>query len=114
MLQIYHNPRCRKSRETLSIIQNSNQQVEIIEYLKNPPSKAELKELIRKMDVEVEDILRKNEKLYKENYKGKEIPTEKWIEILTENPILIERPIVIKGAKAILGRPPEKVRELLD
>jgi len=81
--------------------------------LEETPSKEQLKKIIGKLGIRVEQIIRKNEAIFKENYKGKEISEEEWYGILAENPILIERPIVVKGNKAILGRPPENVRELL-
>ena len=113
-MKIYHNPRCRKSRETLNIIEQHNLEVEIIEYLKYPPDKKTLMQILKKLGMRAEEIIRKNEAIWKENYKGKEYSEEQLIDILTENPKLIERPIVVSGKKAILGRPPENVLSLLD
>jgi len=113
MLTIYHNPRCGKSRQTLKIIEDSKTTVEVIKYLEETPSKEQLKKIIGKLGLRIEQIIRKNEAVFKEKYKGMEIQEEEWYGILAENPILIERPIVVKGNKAILGRPPENVRELL-
>ncbi len=113
MLKIYHNPRCAKSRQTLQLIQEAGREAEIIEYLKTPPSEKELKDLIQKLGIAAEDLVRKNEAIYKEKYKGKKFSEEEWLKILSENPKLIERPIVVKGPKAVLGRPPESVNELL-
>lgn len=113
MLKIYHNPRCGKSRQTLKLIQEDNKEVEIIEYLKTPPTYDELTEVISKIGIKPEELIRKGEKIFKENYKGKSLTDEEWITAMVENPILIERPIVIKGDKAIIGRPPENVQELL-
>ena len=113
MLTIYHNPRCRKSRETLNFIIEAGHEVDIIEYLKDPPSEENLKQIIKKLGISVVDLLRKNEAIFKEKYKGKEISEDQWIKILSENPILIERPIVVKDEDAILGRPPENVLKLL-
>ena len=112
-MKIYHNPRCRKSRETLALIQENDQEAEIIRYLETPPSREELKLLLQHLGISAADLVRKGEKLYKEQFKGKEISEEEWLDILTENPILIERPIVVKGARAIIGRPPERVLDLL-
>ena len=112
-MKIYHNPRCRKSRETLEIIQNSGAETEIIEYLKNPFNEAELKDLVGKLGIEAKDLLRKGENIFKEKYKGKDLSEDQWIKAMAENPILIERPIVVKGDKAVLGRPPENVKNLL-
>ena len=113
MLSIYHNPRCGKSRQTLKIIDDSGSEVEIIEYLKVTPSESELKNVLKKLGVRPQEIIRKGELIFKENYKGKTFTDEEWIRILVKNPILIERPIVVKGDQAILGRPPENVKKLL-
>jgi len=113
MLRIYHNPRCSKSRETLKIIEQNPEKVQIIEYLKLPPTEDELRDIINKLGIRPEQLIRKNENLFKENYKGKEYSDDEWIHILAGNPILIERPIVLNEERAVIGRPPEKVRELL-
>lgn len=112
-LKIYHNARCAKSRETLELISSSGADVVIVDYLKTPPNFAELKDLLLRLHINAEQLVRKSEALYKSNYKGKKFNEDEWITILTENPILIERPIVVKGNKAILGRPPENVLALL-
>ncbi len=113
MLTIYHNPRCRKSRETLALIEQSGTKVQIVEYLKEAPSADELKALLAKLGISAEQLLRKNEAIFKENYKGKDLSEDEWVQAMVENPKLIERPIVVKGDRAILGRPPENVNELL-
>lgn len=110
---IYHNPRCRKSRETLNLIQEKGVEPEIVEYLKNPPTKAELRGILKKLNLTAMEIVRKGEAIYKENYKGKDLNEEDLLTMLVENPKLIERPIVIEGDKAVLGRPPENVLEIL-
>jgi len=112
-MKIYHNPRCSKSRETLKMIQEKQPEVEIVDYLKNPPSTAEIKNLLQKLNMKAEELLRKNEDIYKKQFKGKNFNEEEWIQIMSENPKLIERPIVVKGNKAVLGRPPENVESLL-
>ncbi len=112
-ITIYHNTRCSKSREACSILQDENIPFETIEYLKNPPTQSEIKDLLKKLGMKAEDIVRKGEPLYKEKFKDKKYSETEWIKILSENPILIERPIIVKGNKAIIGRPPEKVLELL-
>lgn len=110
---IYHNPRCRKSRETLEIIKSNGVEPDIVEYLKNPLTESQLTELLEKLGIDAEDLIRKGESVYKEKYKGKDLNQQGWIKAMVENPVLIERPIVVKGKKAVLGRPPEKVEELL-
>lgn len=112
-MKIYHNPRCSKSRKTLELIQQAGQEVEIIDYLNHVPNEAELINVIKLLGIKAEDLVRKNEEVYKEKFKGKKITQQEWVKILIEHPKLIERPIVIKGNKAIIGRPPEKVLELL-
>lgn len=83
-----------------------------MEYLINPPNKIELKEVLKKLGMKPGQIIRKGEAIYKENYKGKSYTDEEWIEIMANNPILMERPIVVKGNKAVMGRPPENVIDL--
>ncbi len=112
-MKIYHNPRCSKSRQTLQIIQDANTDVEIVEYLNTIPSKNELKEILKKLGMKAEEIIRKGGNDFKENFKGKNLSEEEWIEAMIKYPKLIERPIIIKGNKAVLGRPPENVKELL-
>lgn len=112
-MKIYHNPRCRKSRETLQIIKEAGIEPEIVEYLKTSPSTTELKSLLEKLQMPAEKLVRKGEKVYKEQYKGKSFSDEEWRQIISENPILMERPVVVTDKKAVIGRPPENVRELL-
>ena len=111
-LTIYHNPRCRKSRETLQIIMEKGIQPTIVEYLKNTPSKEELQNVIDKLGLKPESLVRKGEKVFKDNFKGKNFNDQEWLEILAKHPVLIERPIVIKDETALIGRPPESVLEL--
>ncbi|MEJ8802647.1 arsenate reductase (glutaredoxin) [Pontibacter sp. H249] len=113
MIKIYHNPRCSKSRQTLELITTAGQQPQVVEYLKTPPTGTELKDLLQKLNLKPEQLLRKGEQLYKDEYKGKQLTDEEWIQVMVENPVLIERPIVVKDNKAVLGRPPENVLELL-
>lgn len=112
-MKIYHNPRCRKSRETLNIIQNHGIEPEIVLYLETPPSRKEIEDLLDKLKMKAFDLVRKEEKLYKEEFRGKELSEEEWIAIMADNPKLIQRPVVVKGKKAIVGRPPESVHVLL-
>ncbi len=113
MIKIFHNPRCRKSRETLELVKEKEEEVEIIEYLKTPPTVAELSQIIDLLGVKPEDLVRKNETLFKEKFKGQSFSDAQWIQILADHPKLIERPIVIHGSDARVGRPPEKVLEIL-
>lgn len=111
-MKIYHNPRCRKSRETLELIKAQGIEPEVVEYLKDVPSNQEMKELLMKLNMGASDLVRKVEKEYKEKYKGKNFNEDEWIQIMLESPKLIERPIVVRGNKAVLGRPPENVESL--
>jgi len=112
-MKIYHNPRCSKSRQTLELLKSKGVEPEVIEYLKDIPTKAELKAIIGKLGIKPEQLLRKGEKDFKENFKGKSLSDAQWIDAMIQYPKLIERPIVIDGDKAKLGRPPEQVLELL-
>ena len=110
---IFHNNRCSKSREALELLNENNCEIEIRDYLKIPPSKKEIKEILSMLNCKPIDIVRKTEPIYIENYKDKKITDAKWIEILSTHPILIERPIVIDGDKAVIGRPPKLVIDLI-
>jgi arsenate reductase len=112
-MKIYHNPRCTKSRQTLQLIESAGKEVEIVEYLTDTPSRSELKKIIALLGITPEQLLRKNEDVYKEKFKGKTFTDDEWIQIMIENPKLIERPIVIQGDKSVLCRLPEKVKMLL-
>jgi len=111
-MKIYHNPRCRKSRETLKILEENSSDIEIVEYLKTPPSYAELKDVLMKLNMSASELIRKSEAIFKEKFKGKDFSEEEWIQVMIENPKLIERPIVVRNNKAVLGRPPENVEQL--
>ena len=113
-IQIYHNPRCSKSRQTLALIEEKNLQPEIVLYLENTPDASEIKEILGKLGITARELLRKGEQAYKDNHlSDKELSDDALIEAMTKFPKLIERPIVIKGNKAVLGRPPENVLELI-
>ena len=112
-MKIYHNPRCSKSRNTLSIIQKMGNEVEIIEYLNSPPTAKELEVILEMLNIQPIELIRKNEIIWRENYRRKQMTEDEIINAMRENPKLIERPIVIKNGKAIIGRPPEKVLNLL-
>ena len=112
-MEIYHNPRCQKSRQTLKILQDAEVEFQIRKYLDHPPSKAELEAIVKKLDIAPAALVRTSEKLYTDHYKGKELTDEEWIEAMVQNPKLIQRPIVIDGDRAVIGRPPENVRDLL-
>lgn len=113
MINIYHNPRCTKSREGLSILEDSGQDFKIIKYLDDSPSQEGLKIIIKKLGIKPIDLIRKQEKIWKENFKTKDLSDSEIIKALHDFPKLIERPIVINGEKAIIGRPPEDIKGIL-
>jgi len=112
-MKIFHNQRCSKSRQGLALLENSNQNFEIVDYQNNPPTIEELKEILGMLDFIPIQLIRKNEAIWKENYKGKDLSDDEIIVAMHNHPKLIERPIVIKGNKAVLGRPPENIQKLL-
>lgn len=111
--KIYHNPRCGKSRATLALLRDNGIEPEIVEYLKQPPSAAELKSILAALGMKPEQLVRRGEDVFKTTYAGKTLTDAQWIDALVKHPILIERPIVISGQRAVLGRPPENVFELI-
>ena len=113
MMTIYHNSRCRKSRETLQILVDNNLEFKVIEYLKVQLSKTQIETLINKLGIDPIELVRRNEDFWKQNYKGKELSGSEIVQILSENPKLIERPIVELNDKAIIGRPPENVFKII-
>ncbi|KRB57916.1 arsenate reductase (glutaredoxin) [Flavobacterium sp. Root186] len=114
MIQIYHNPRCGKSRSCLAFIEDTNQEYEIIPYLTDTPSFEELKKLLKELNIQPNELVRTKEKIWIENYKGKKLSDDQTIQAMVDNPILIERPIVVKDGKAIIGRDLDKVAAFLD
>ena len=113
MIKIYHNNRCSKSRCGLEILENSGREFEVVKYLDNIPSEKELKDIIKLLNISPIKLVRKNEKIWKENYKGKELSDKEIIKAMIENPKLIERPVVVNGNKAVIGRPPEIISSIL-
>lgn len=113
MLRIYHNSRCKKSREGLEILKNSDKEFEIKEYLKEPLSEEELEKLINKLDIAPIQLVRKNEKVWKEEYKDKDLSDKELITVMVKHPKLIERPIVEDDKKAVIGRPPSEIEKML-
>lgn len=112
-MKIYHNPRCSKSRETLQLIKDAGAEVEIVEYLKDIPTVEDLETILMKLNLKPTEILRKGEAVYKEKFKNSNFNDDEWIKVMIEYPKLIERPIVVKGNKAVLGRPPQNVLDLI-
>jgi len=113
MIKIYHNNRCSKSRQGLQILEKSGKEFKVVKYLENVPTAKELKEIIGLLGISPIELVRKNEAIWKENYKNKTLSDNELIEAMVNNPKLIERPIIINGNKAVIGRPPEKILDIL-
>lgn len=112
-MELYHNPRCSTSRASLALLNEKGLLPEIHEYMKSVPTVEELRALVAMLGIPAFELIRQNEDLYKEKYKGKKMSDEKWIQLMAKHPILIQRPIFIHNGKAVIGRPPERVLELL-
>lgn len=112
-LTIYHNPKCSKSRATLGLLQGRGFTPRVVEYLKSPPTVAELEAIVAKLGIRPEELVRRGEDVYRTRYAGKSLTDAEWIDAMVKDPILIERPIVVAGGRAAIGRPPERVLELL-
>ena len=113
MITIYHNPKCRKSREGLQYLHDKGLECTVVEYLKTPFSRNQLKDLLMKLNMRPLEIVRMQEDEFKEKLKGKNFTDEEWITILLENPKLIQRPLVVRDHKAVLGQPAEEIDRLL-
>jgi arsenate reductase (glutaredoxin) len=114
MVAIYHNPRCSKSRQALELLRQRGIEPEIVDYLKTPPDKAELKRILKLLGLEPRALMRKGEAVYKaKRLDNSKLTDDQLIAAMVADPVLIERPIVLAGRKAALGRPPEKVLEIL-
>lgn len=113
MVTIYHNPKCRKSRAGLQYLYDKGLECEVVEYLKKPFTREELKELLMKLNLRPLEIVRTQEDEFKEKLKSKHFTDEEWITILLENPKLIQRPIVVKNHKAVIGQPVEEIDRLI-
>ena len=112
---IYHNPRCSKSRQSLALLEENGITPDIVPYLDTPPSEAGLRSLLKKLAKKPREIMRRGEAVYKEKNLADDALTDaQLVAAMVAHPILIERPIIVKGARAVLGRPPENVLELLD
>lgn len=114
MLKVYFKPNCATCQSALKLMKaHTKEKIETVEYLVATPTQKEIKEILKMLGIKAEQLVRKKEPLYKENYEGRKISNAGWIKILHQNPILIERPIVVKDGKAIIGRPIEKIISIL-
>ncbi len=112
-VRIYHNNRCSKSRAACQLLADKGVATEIVDYLKTPPSADELRALLGKLGLSAAQLVRRGEAVFKTHYAGRSLSEDEWLAALVAHPILIERPIVVRGERAVLGRPPERVLELL-
>ncbi len=113
MLEVYHNPRCGKSRNCLAFLENNNLEYKIKPYLTETPTQKEIEDLLQKLNLNPIEIVRTKEKIWTENYKNKNLNDTEIIQAMVENPILIERPIVINEKQAIIGRDIDKLASFL-
>ncbi|WP_370476268.1 arsenate reductase (glutaredoxin) [Tamlana flava] len=113
MITIYHNNRCTKSRQGLALLEDSGKEYKIVKYLEDVPTEKELKNIIKLLGIEPIQLVRKNEAIWKEQYKDKDLSNSEIIKAMIENPKLIERPIVVNGNKAVIGRPTELILEII-
>ncbi len=112
-LRIYHNARCSKSRSACALVAEAGVEAEIVNYLETPPTREELRGLLGKLGMQPSELLRRGEAVFAEHYAGRELTEDEAFEALLAHPILMERPIVVRGDKAVVARPPERVKELL-
>ena len=113
MIKIYHNNRCTKSRNGLALLEASGKEFEVIKYLENVPTKAELEKIIKLLKIKPIDLVRKNEAVWKSDFKDNNLNDDQIIEAMINNPKLIERPIVINNNKAVIGRPTELIETII-
>ena len=113
MIVIYHNPNCSKSRESLEILETTKEDVQIFKYLDEPLKAEKLRKIIKLLNIKPIDLIRQNESIWIEKLKDLEFTDEELIDVMVEFPQLIERPIVINGDKAVIGRPPTKIYDII-
>lgn len=114
MIEIYHNPKCSKSRQGVLYLEQKQVPFKVVLYLQEPLKKEEIVSLLDKLKISAQELVRKNETIWKENYKDKELSTDQIIDIMIAYPNLIERPIIVKGDRAVIGRPTENIDLLFD
>lgn len=112
-LIIYYNPRCSKCRDAAAIAVDAGYSTELIRYLDAPPAKEELRGILQKLGIKPLQLIRQKEAIFKEKFAGLELTDEEWLNVMIKHPVLIERPIVIRGDKAVIARPAEKISEVL-
>jgi arsenate reductase len=112
-IEVWHKTTCSKSCEVMSLLKEHKIKPDIFLYTVTPPTEEEIKGILKKLGIKAEELIRKKESIYKEKFEGKKMTEEKWIKAMVKFPILIERPIVIKGNRAVIGRPTEKILEII-
>ena len=112
-ITLFHNPRCSKSRGALELLAARGVDVEVVEYLKTPPSRATLAALVAKLGIDAGDLVRRGEDVFRTEYAGRTLSHDEALDAMAKHPILMERPIAVAGDRAVVGRPPEKVLELI-
>ena len=114
MLKVYFKPNCATCKTALGLLkQETDEEIELYEYLEEHPTQKDIRDLLKMLGLKAFDIVRTKEPIYKEKYEGKKLTNAEWIKALAQHPILIQRPIVIKDGKALIGRPPEKILDIL-
>ena len=113
MLKIYHNPRCRKSREGLTFLQKKGVDIQVIEYIKKGNSVEEIREIILKLHISPKELVRKNEELYKKQLKNLDLQDEEWIKIISETPALLRRPVILARHRGVIGDQIENIEKIL-
>jgi len=113
IIRIYYNPRCSKCRATAALVAERGYATELVEYLLTPPGKEELRDVLRKLGIKPLQLVRTGEDVFKQHYAGRTLSDEEWLDALVTHPILIERPIVVRGDRAVVARPPEKALAIL-
>lgn len=113
-VKVYHNPRCTKSRNSLAYLDEKGVSYDVHLYLQDALSHEELKQILNQLGMTPQELLRKNEAVFKDEFKGKDLTDDQWIEAMIEHPKLMERPIIVKGNKAVVARPTEKIDDLFD
>ncbi|MFL5752106.1 MAG: arsenate reductase (glutaredoxin) [Bacteroidia bacterium] len=113
-IKLFYNPHCSKCREAKNLLEGSGCEIEIVEYLKKFPTKKELKDILMRLGLKPFDLVRQKEELFQKKFINKKFTDEEWLQILTEHPELLERPILVDGYRAIIGRPVSRIVDLLE
>ena len=112
-VRIYHNARCSKSRSTCALVAEKGREATVVNYLETPPDREELLWLLKMLGMTASQLVRRGEPVFQANFQGREMTEDEWLEALLAHPVLMERPIVVCGGRAVIGRPPERVLEIL-